>query len=247
MAAWRLIQPVLEVVANHQGRDFVVGDLHGSLELLTEALATLEFDRQVDRLFSVGDLIDRGPSSMQLLSWLGEPWFFACVGNHESVLLDYMNSESPNVAQNWQQFGGAWFFQLTRDEQLNIADKIRNHMHVAIEIQSSLGQPDVGIVHADVPYQLSWHEFKQSIAAQEEDVVYQTLWSRQRGRGELQSEVKGVRLVVCGHEIVAKAHKRANVWLLDTGAYLSGVARGKLSLLELPETLRDFTLPSTKS
>lgn len=240
MTTWTLAQPVLEVGVNHQGRDFIVGDLHGSLALLNQALTELEFNRQVDRLFSVGDLIDRGPSSAQLLDCLGESWFFACVGNHEAVLLDYMSSESPALAQNWQQFGGNWFLQLPRSVQQKMAATIRQYAHIAIEIQSSSGSADVGIVHADVPFQLDWHEFKQAVIAAEEDVVYQTLWSRQRGRGEIQTDIQGVRMMVCGHEIVAKAYKRGNVWLLDTGAYLSGVARGKLSILELPEILHEF-------
>lgn len=239
MESWQLERPILTVAANRHGRDYVVGDVHGSLALLERALASVSFDPLVDRLFCVGDLIDRGEQSAELLGWLEEPWFFACVGNHEAVLLDYMHSESSSLAQTWQQFGGRWFFDLSAELQLHLAAKIRQHCHFAIEIQSLLGTPAVGIVHADVPYQLDWESFKQALL-DEEDVRYQALWSRERGRGEVQTQVGGIGMVVCGHEIVAKAHQRANVWLLDTGAYLSAHARGKLSMLELPHTLHEF-------
>jgi len=48
---------------NHQGRDFVIGDLHGCLPLLHRLLDHVRFDPAGDRVFSTGDLIDRGPFS----------------------------------------------------------------------------------------------------------------------------------------------------------------------------------------
>ena len=45
------------------GRDLVVGDVHGEFSTLEHALEALDFQPGKDRLFSVGDLIDRGPRS----------------------------------------------------------------------------------------------------------------------------------------------------------------------------------------
>lgn len=67
--------------ANSLGRDFIVDDLHGCLDLLDIELDRVGFDPAVDRLFSVGDLIDRGPDSMGCLRLLNKPWFFAVRGN----------------------------------------------------------------------------------------------------------------------------------------------------------------------
>jgi serine/threonine protein phosphatase 1 len=41
------------------GRDFVLGDLHGTTDLLRLLMEHVAFDPKKDRLFSVGDLIDR--------------------------------------------------------------------------------------------------------------------------------------------------------------------------------------------
>jgi len=68
---------------NTTGRDFVVGDIHGMFPALEELLASVEFDGDRDRLFSVGDLVDRGPLSKHAPDWLAHPWFIACRGNHE--------------------------------------------------------------------------------------------------------------------------------------------------------------------
>lgn len=76
--------------ANARGQDFVVGDLHGCRAMLDRLMNEAHFDPAVDRLFSVGDLVDRGPDSMACLALLHEPWFHAVRGNHEAMLLDFV-------------------------------------------------------------------------------------------------------------------------------------------------------------
>lgn len=239
MSQWQLEQPIRSLAANIQGRDFVVGDLHGSLSLLERSLQQLEFNPEFDRLISVGDLIDRGEASAAMIDWLHYPWFYACIGNHEAVLLDYLSSGDEKLAETWQRFGGAWFFELNEQQQLDALRLIQSRTHFAIEILSPSGEAATGIVHADVPYQLSWQAFKQALC-EEDDVRYHAIWSRDRGRGDAQVPVAGIESVICGHEIVAKAHKRANVWLIDTGAYRAASGQGKLTILELPERLHEF-------
>ena len=48
---------------NTVGRDFAVGDIHGCFTELQRGLDAIGFDPSTDRLFSVGDLVDRGPES----------------------------------------------------------------------------------------------------------------------------------------------------------------------------------------
>lgn len=52
---------------NNTGQDYVVGDIHGCYELLMTRLDAMKFDRKHDRLFSVGDLVDRGRDSFKCL------------------------------------------------------------------------------------------------------------------------------------------------------------------------------------
>ena len=52
--------PVVEIPANGRGgRDFVFDDIHGCFATVEQALEALDYDPGRDRLFSVGDLIDR--------------------------------------------------------------------------------------------------------------------------------------------------------------------------------------------
>ena len=61
---------------NTKGTDYVVGDIHGHFTLLQNTLKELGFSEEKDRLFSVGDLVDRGEESHLALEWLDKPWFY---------------------------------------------------------------------------------------------------------------------------------------------------------------------------
>lgn len=80
------------IPANLAGRDFVVGDIHGCLSLLQVALREVGFDPAKDRLFSVGDLVDRGPDNVGTLRFfLENPWAMAVRGNHEDNMIRYFD------------------------------------------------------------------------------------------------------------------------------------------------------------
>jgi len=112
--------------ANKNGRDFVVGDLHGCLDLLDEQLDRQHFDTQRDRLFSVGDLADRGPNSLGCLRLLRQPWFYAVVGNHEDMLLShfFLRGSDYHRPSDFSRNGGDWVKQLNSDEQQELRDEL---------------------------------------------------------------------------------------------------------------------------
>lgn len=102
-----------QLPTNTRERDFVIGDLHGCLDLLQIKLERVQFEPAQDRLFSVGDLIDRGPKSLGCLRLLHEPWFFVVRGNHENMLLDYFYEvvqpyASREAAKAFFRNGGRW-------------------------------------------------------------------------------------------------------------------------------------------
>src|SRR5688572_27114310 len=97
-------------------RVYAIGDVHGRLDLLDEVLERIEADigsRAAARNFIVflGDLIDRGPSSAQVLERArtyqlpGGRVVFLC-GNHEEVLLRLLRGEG-ELLRDWLRFGGA--------------------------------------------------------------------------------------------------------------------------------------------
>lgn len=107
-------QYTLRVPRNELGRDFVCGDLHGCYKRLLQWMEHVNFDKTKDRLFSVGDLVDRGPQNVECLMLLNEPWFFAVQGNHEQLMHDGLFDGPYGYAWNWN--GGSWGLKFKGDQ-----------------------------------------------------------------------------------------------------------------------------------
>lgn len=69
--------------------DYVVGDIQGCLSGLKTLLAKVDFNPQVDKLWSAGDMVARGPESLQTLHFLYDlgDSFETVLGNHDLHLL----------------------------------------------------------------------------------------------------------------------------------------------------------------
>lgn len=66
---------------------YVMSDIHGEVEMLLAMLKKIDF-KEEDRLFVLGDMVDRGPHPMQVVQTLMKlPNVLPFVGNHEMMAL----------------------------------------------------------------------------------------------------------------------------------------------------------------
>ena len=243
--------------ANSTGRDFVVGDLHGQQAMLDCLLRHVAFREAADRLFSLGDLIDRGPDNDALIHRCAtRPGHFAIRGNHEALLQAARHDSL--FERVWERNGGLWAREVTPARLEQISAYI-DTLPYSIELEL----PDarrIGLVHAEVRPGATWQDIRDLDAHFEDTVddggstlAASALWGRQRHRAmefigedptaatldaedrarlKLQLDaVQGIDLVLAGHTIVThrKPLRVGNTVFVDTGAYL---ATGRLTLVE---------------
>ena len=74
---------------------FAIADLHGRFDLLERALAAVEARAASGTVVFLGDYVDRGPQSRQIIECLmagpSAGWTWAClIGNHETMLVELL-------------------------------------------------------------------------------------------------------------------------------------------------------------
>ena len=213
-------------------RAYVVGDLHGRLDLLEQLLDKIQDDlerrpaRKVLLIF-VGDLIDRGPKSAQVVERLRtyqhpriQTVFL--LGNHEEVLLRILAGEADLIAK-WRSFGGteclksygvdaAKLSGLDDEEALAVVRKAipKKHIEFLESFDDSCRFGDYLVVHAGIRPGVEFDQQRQA----------DLRWIREPF---LFDETDHGFVVVHGHTIRPEVEVRPNRIGIDTGAYRSGV------------------------
>lgn len=216
---------------NTTGRDLIVGDIHGHFSQIEEALASLQFNPETDRLFSVGDLVDRGPECPAALQWIEKPWFHAVQGNHEDMAIRFGKRDCQMDVGIYVANGGGWNVANTFEERAEISHALAT-LPIALEIETEGGL--VGVVHADCPT-MTWHEFAEVLRTgwvrtkQGEmrnsrtalsGVIDVAMWNRARIENRYMDGVPDVRAVVVGHTPLRQVEVLGNVYHIDTAGWL---------------------------
>ena len=118
---------------------YICSDIHGQYSLYKRMLADVHFSDS-DRLYIIGDIIDRGPQSIEMLQdIMGRENVFCLLGNHELMMLEYVSS-SGQQASYWctENNGGLVtkraFEKLKAEEQDAVVDYLKN-LYLQIEIE----------------------------------------------------------------------------------------------------------------
>jgi serine/threonine protein phosphatase 1 len=213
-------------------RAYVVGDVHGRLDLLEQLLAKIHAELQErpsgkTLLVFVGDLIDRGPSSAHVIERLRtyhrkDVQTIFLLGNHEEVLLRILRGDAQLITK-WRWFGGSECLQsygvepeqlahLSDEDALAIVRSAipKKHVEFLESFADSCRFGDYLFVHAGIRPGIELEQQSQS----------DLRWIREPF---LLDEADHGFIVVHGHTISAEVQERSNRIGIDTGAYRTGV------------------------
>lgn len=211
-------------------RYYVIGDIHGRLDLYDALIAEIERDIAAStdleaRVVLLGDLVDRGPDSAGVIArtqaWQQQRNVRVLIGNHEDMFL--ASFERPEALRHFVKHGGREtilsfglskkrFAALTIEELFQrlpalVPQSVRDYI-AAFEAMIIAG--DYVFVHAGIDPQMPLDEQKRS----------DLMWIRERFLGH---EGPLEKVVVHGHTIFDRVMDCGNRIGIDTGAFRSGV------------------------
>ncbi len=142
-----------------QPRRFVIGDVHGHYQGLIALLELLQL-RSTDQVYFLGDLIDRGPASAQVVDLVMRQGYTCLLGNHEQMCLGALHHRP--LSNTWQ----AWLLSGGNDtlDSYGNGGIPRTHLDWLESLPLYLDLGDVWLVHAGLDpgraiVEQSAHEF----------------------------------------------------------------------------------------
>jgi serine/threonine protein phosphatase 1 len=209
-------------------RIYAVGDVHGRADLLDRLLEKIVHDASAipgtRSLVFVGDYIDRGPNSSDVVERLLSPLegfeTHYLRGNHDQALLDFL--EYPESWRRWSRFGGgetllsygvtppegnATSIENARDE---LAERLpADHLQFFQTLDAFVQIGGYHFVHAGA----------RPGVPLEDQSLEDMMWIRE---DFLNSDEDFGKIVVHGHTPVDRPVCRSNRIAIDTGAFATG-------------------------
>ena len=215
---------------------FAIGDIHGCLNQLisihNQIFNYKNYKKEEDLLIYLGDYIDRGPKSKQVIDQIiqlknKETKTIFLMGNHEEMMMDFLLNKANNL-KHWLDFGADKTFksynievvEFIKDgfEDQNI-DKLRkalleklghDHINFLSNLKLTFSVEKYLFVHAGIDPK---KKFK-------DQTKKDYLWSR--SDDFFHKDFKAEKIIIHGHtpeKNVINFPYRINV---DTGCYFSG-------------------------
>jgi serine/threonine protein phosphatase 1 len=209
------------------GRYFAIGDVHGCFNLLESLWDEIEpdFDREKDTLVFIGDYIDRGPDSREVVDFvldLKKKVNTVCLrGNHEQMLLNY---HIDNACKDFYLMNGGtktiMSYGMKKADEGRRIDIPQDHMDFFRGLITCHETERYIFVHAGL---------KPGVPLHKQDPT-DMIWIRNEF---IDSDYDFGKTIVFGHTPLPKPLRSVGRIGIDTGA----VYGGKLTCVQLPEEI----------
>ncbi|MBE9007278.1 serine/threonine protein phosphatase [Fortiea sp. LEGE XX443] len=193
-------------------RRIVIGDVHGHYEGLMTLLEAIA-PTSDDQVYFLGDLIDRGPQSYDVVNFVRQSNYPCLLGNHEQMLLNiFTHKNTPTQAmQAWLYSGGQ--ATLTSYQTSTIP---QDHLDWFQALPTYLDLGDIWLTHAGLDPSMPLAE----------QTAEQFCWIRDEFHS-IEKPYFSNKLIIVGHTITFTLPNitpgklaEGQGWLdIDTGAY----------------------------
>ncbi|MGB5596440.1 MAG: metallophosphoesterase family protein [Crocosphaera sp.] len=192
-------------------RRIIIGDVHGHYDALTNLLEAIA-PNQDDQVYFLGDLIDRGPHSSQVVDLVMGNNYHCLLGNHEQMLLETLGNGNINSyqLQGWLS-GGGYSTLVSYNHQVP-----QTHIEWMKKLPTYLDLGDIFLVHGGIDPKMPLHE----------QTAQQFCWVRDNFHAMKKPYFED-KLIITGHTItftfpgvLPGKLVAGQGWLdIDTGAY----------------------------
>ena len=209
-------------------RHFVFGDIHGRYTTFQRLLDAINYDNNTDVIYSVGDLIDRGPDSVSVVEFFQNEHCHAILGNHEHMVMWediwlYPSNGGPATLRSLEQHGY---------DLLWLTDYCAN-VPLCLDVGNESHPNAFRLLHAESPFHLSEQMLMNYLSRLTRDTISGSdlIWGRsditlvyKAGMaGESVDTIpvaddRSARTVFCGHTPIDNVISAHNVYWIDTFA-----------------------------
>ncbi|MEB3340034.1 metallophosphoesterase family protein [Okeania sp.] len=133
-----------------KNRRIIIGDIHGHYDALITLLEAIAPGKD-DMVYFLGDLIDRGPKSSQVVEFVRKSPYQCILGNHEHMMIQALSNtgnkhNKHEVWQGWYHSGGLETVESYRDTGIMPYDDLE--WMQSLPLYLDLG--DIWLVHAGI-------------------------------------------------------------------------------------------------
>jgi len=208
---------------------WVIGDVHGEFEKLKNLINQLPLDANI---CFVGDLVDRGKNSAEVVDLIIKYKFDCVLGNHELMMIEAL--DEGEYLDDWKLNGG----NRTADSYLKYPDKkLTEHLDFMSKLPyfkyyEFEGHKPLVVSHSYI-HHIWFHKNYQYSKDTSEDILHRHMHGKKlfdRPK-ELQSGIYNI----FGHSVIEEARITDTYAMIDTGAaYPPQKGYGKLTALHYP-------------
>lgn len=124
----------------------VIGDVHGCFLTLVKLFNKIRITYPDAKIYCVGDLVDRGNNSYDVLRFIIEEKIRFTAGNHDYMFYDFFKNPSSNLARTWVFNGN----EATIESYEEHNDELNHHLSHIKSTPLCLNLNDCFISHAGI-------------------------------------------------------------------------------------------------